>query len=93
MEIRLTLGQIFVENRRQVKEIALASADSSQTEALADLLQNQPAMPTYNVYSNREQLCTWECGQHGALQYVRASLLFCLRQFHLTISPRTEENF
>jgi hypothetical protein len=66
-----------------VKEIAPASADSSQTEALADFLQNQPALATYNVYSNREHLCTWEC----------ASLLFCLRQFHLTISPRTEENF
>lgn len=42
-----------------MKEIAPASADSSQTEALADLLQNQPASPTYNVYSNREHLRTW----------------------------------
>ncbi len=42
-----------------MKEIALASANSSQTEALADLLQNQPALPTYNVYSNREHLRTW----------------------------------
>lgn len=54
-----------------MKEIAPASADSSQTEALADLLQNQPALATYYVYSNREHLRTRECGQHGALQCVR----------------------
>ncbi len=53
-----------------MKEIAPASANLSQTEALADLLQNQPALATYNVYSNREHLSTWECRQHGGLQCV-----------------------